>query len=397
MKIVLLKGQSQYGVLCRQIDELAKAFTARGDAVAVIDMPQMTSQDRFVETLQAQRPVDLVFSINILGEFADGEGRRISDLTGAPHVILFVDFPLAHITRLEHTPSTAAILTLDESHIRTINDYFGAGRFAYVGFCPLGGMGEPQPLPETADAFLASRPIPIFCPMTYYDPGEPPWRDYPEPIRTIFYDAAEAALAAEWLPALEALDRRLVAQGLDLADPQMRRDIAMVRVQANAINEWVRNTRRQRFFEAAAAVGLPLHVDGKGFDAMPAHYTNVVHLGCGDTNLTQQQMAKSRMVLNHNSNFGEGLHDRVPTAMLAGAAVASDTSQYYRDRYTPDEIALFRWLHLEEDLAAVKALLEDGDRLFAMAKAGQHKALQQDCWDHRIDAILTAAGREGRT
>ncbi len=392
MKVVLIKGQSQYGVLRCHIDEVEKAFTARGDSVSVIDIQQPGVMANLAEHLAAQRPADLVFSIGIYGEFTDSAGRTVRDLTGAPHVVLYVDFPLSHFARLDHVPPHTAVLVIDASHVRAINSYYGPGRFAHVGLCPLPALGAPQPLPDSAEAFLAARPIPVFCPMTYYPPVPEPWKDYPEPTRSIIAEAVEQALAAEWLPPLEALDRWFAERRLDLSDPALREQMAPVRLQSVLINNWVRDVRRQKLFEAAAKVGLPLSVDGNGFEHIEGRFANITNLGSGDTLNTQQQMGRSRMVLSHNANFGEGMHDRASTAMIAGAAVISDTSQYLRDHYVScRDLALFRWQHLEEDLALFNTLLDDGDALYAMAKAGQQKAMQQDCWEHRIDTILTAA------
>lgn len=393
MKIVLLKCISKYNALGCYIDELAKAFSARGDEAVVIDLRQPDVVADFVSILTNARPVDLVFSFNIYGEFADDKGRTISDLAGAPLVVHYVDFPMLHFARLQHVPSTAAILTIDPSHVRIIDDFFGPKRFAYVGFCPVAAMGEPQPLPQTADVFLASRPVRIFCAQSYFSPGPPPWRDYPELIKQVFSDAAELALAGEWVPPLEALDRSMVAHGLDLTDPVLRKDLNVVRMQVSQVNEWIRSVRREHFFAAAAKVGLPLTAYGAGYDTILERYRNIDYQGLGDTLATPERMRKARIVINHNSNFGEGLHDRVPSGMLAGAAVATDTSRYYTENYLPGrEIALFRWQHLEDDLAGVLALLNDGEALFRMAQAGQQKALGQDRWEHRIDTIL-AAGR----
>jgi len=254
-------------------------------------------------------------------------------------------------------------------------------------------MGEPQPLPQTADAFLAARPVEIFCAQSYFTPGPPPWLDFPEFIKNVFSEAAELALTEEWVPPLEALDRCLIAHGLNLADPVLRKELDVVRTQSVLINEWVRKVRREKFFAAAAKVGLPLTAYGDGYDDVLERYRNIDYQGLGDTLGTPERMSKARIVINHNSNFGEGLHDRVPSGMLAGAAVATDTSRYYTENYLPGrEIALYRWQHLEEDLAGVLALLKDGEALFQMAQAGQQKALGQDRWEHRIDTIL-AAGR----
>ena len=391
MKVVLLKGKSKYGALRCYIDELAKAFVAHGDTPVIVDTQDQDIFDNFAAVLEQQRPADLVFSFSILGEFVDERGRSTADIVGAPHVIQFVDYPFCHLGRLLGLPRSTAVLTIDASHVRVINGFFGSNHFAHVGFCPVAALGEPVELPDSADAYLAARPVQVLCAQSYFAPGLPPWRDYPALIGTIFSEAAEMALAEEWVSPLEVLDRCMLAHGLDFTDPALRTDLAIVRTQSVEINEWVRSLRRAEFFAAAAKVGLPLTAYGTGYDAILERYKNIDYRGLGDTLGTPERMRRSRLVISHNSNFGEGVHDRVPSGMLAGAAVASDTSKYYREHYVAGrDIALFRWRHLEEDLAAIKALLGDGDALLAMAKAGQQKALGQDRWEHRIDTILAA-------
>ncbi|GAA0559686.1 glycosyltransferase [Rhizomicrobium electricum] len=392
MKVILLKGQSKYDALRCYVDELARTFESRGDTVSIIDMKLPEVMQNFPRILESERPADLVFSFSILGEYADERGRWIGDIVGAPHVVLFVDFPFCHTARLEHLSPKAAILTIDASHVRIINSYFGPNRYAYVGFCPVAAMGEPVALPETAEAYLASRPVDVLCAMSYFAPGLPPWHDFPEPSKSVFAEAAELALSQEWMSAQDALDRWFIVRGIDFNHPSVKKELDVVRAQSVVINEWVRGTRRAKFFEAAAKVGLPLTCYGDGYADVLERYKNISYQGLGDTAGTPERMRQARLVINHNSNFGEGLHDRVPSGMLAGAAVATDTSKYYVEHYEPGrEIALFRWQHLEEDLAKVKDLLADGDALFAMAKAGQQKALHQDRWEHRIDTILAAA------
>jgi hypothetical protein len=392
MKIVLLKGLSKYDALRCYVDELAKAFEKRGDTVAILDVTPPENLDNLPRLLQNERPVDLVFSFAILGEYADEQGRSIGDLAGAPHVVLFVDFPFCQKDRLDRLSPKTAILTIDASHVRVIESYYGPNRYAYVGFCPVAALGEPQPLPETADAFLAARPVEVLCAMSYFASGLPPWHDFTEPTRSVFAEAAELALREEWVSAQEALDRWFIQRGIDLSHPAVKKNFDLVRAQSVVINEFVRGTRRAKFFEAAAKVGLPLTCYGDGYAGVLERYKNISYQGLGDTAGTPERMRQARLVINHNSNFGEGLHDRVPSGMLAGAAVATDTSKYYVEHYEPGrDIALFHWQHLEEDLAKVKDLLADGDALFAMAKAGQQKALHQDRWEHRIDTILAAA------
>ena len=77
--------------------------------------------------------------------------------------------------------------------------------------------------------------------------------------------------------------------------------------------------------------------------------------------------------------------------MVAGSAVASDFSAFYANAFEPGrEISLFRWSHLDEDIAALAALAASPAVLFEMARAGQAKAMAEHRWDNRLDTFIRA-------
>jgi hypothetical protein len=103
-------------------------------------------------------------------------------------------------------------------------------------------------------------------------------------------------------------------------------------------------------------------------------------------------MKRARVVLSINANFGAGSHERPLSALLAGAAAATDHSSFYQQAFALDrELAIFRWMSLPDDLQRVGALAEDPAAAFALARAGHARVLAAHRWTHRLDAILAAA------
>ncbi|HEX4370691.1 MAG TPA: glycosyltransferase [Rhizomicrobium sp.] len=393
-RVLLIKGVSRYDVLRDFTDAVAAAFQARDIEPVVLDTAPLKTHDEIHEALKAVGPVDFAFTFYILGHYVDPQRRTLSELIGAPVVIQYVDYPLSLLEALENTDSSSAILTVDPSHAEAILKLYGPERFAHVGFSPHAGTGEPFALPASAAAFAAGRPIPILFSGTYYRPVDPPWKDFPANIQRAFAEAADYATSQEFVPALDALDATLKRMGLDpnLPDPSIRQ----VRLLADKVHEWVRALRRHKFFEAAANAGLPLTVYGGGYDDDLSRFPNIDYRGICGFHDAIRLMQQSRMVININANFGRGSHERPFTAMLAGAVAASDFSTYYADQFDAGrEMMPFRWRHLEQDLADLRDLVEDPARLFAIAQAGQHKALLNHRWANRIDAIIAAAGNAG--
>lgn len=387
MKAVLFKGASQYGVLRHVIDEIAGGFAARGFEPAILDLAAHNSDKDIQDFLDAHRPAHLAFSIMVLGDHRGPGGHSIGETLHAPHVVLYVDYPLTQGERLLDTAPDAALLTVDPSHIEAVRGVL-PGHFAHLGFCPHGGCGEPAMLPDTAEAFAAARPIRMLFAGGNVDAlGDPPWAHFPDDFKPIYADAAEIALAEEWLAPHLALERAFAAHGIaidEVYDPAGRQ---VVRMLAAHVNEWVRRIRRHRFLDAAARLKLPLTAYGVGFDA-PSPFDA---RGAADFSELRAAMGRARLAVNVNANFGRGGHERPLTAMLAGAAVASDTSAFYREAFAPDEIVLFRWQHLDDDLRRLRDLADDPKALFEIARAGQAKAASQHRWANRIDTILAAA------
>ena len=388
MKALLIKGKSAHDVLRLFTDDLAAAFRARGWTVEMIDLEVEADLHRPLDAYGRDTPVDLVFSFGIFGESADGEGRFVGDLVGAPHVIQYVDYPLSHLTRLEQTSPRAALLMVDESHVAAITSLYGLDRFGAVRFSPHAAVGPTVSPGADAEDFAARRPIRILFPASSYGPPPVGWRDLPAGVQKVFEQAVEIALASDWTAPLDALDQAMSTAGLDPANP----DFAAFRKLATYVHEHVRVLRRRQLLDAVVRLDLPVHLVGKGHDPELCRNPNLTLVGEASFGDTLALMAGSRVVLNANANFGAGSHERPLTALNAGAVAATDGSSFYAANFKAGaEMATFRWTRLEEDLAAIDALAEDPGAAFALACAGQARVTQGHLWTHRVDGIIAAA------
>jgi hypothetical protein len=223
-----------------------------------------------------------------------------------------------------------------------------------------------------------------------------PWEGLPSSVEQVFSEAAEIAAQLETVPCVELADEIFAHHGLDPHAPDMSKNLAaqLLRVRELAIyvHEWIRNRRRAGLLEAAGEAGLPLTLVGNGTEIYAGRYKSFDCRGEVDFREATALMQQSRVVLNCNANFGEGSHERSLTAMLAGAVAATATSTFYTDNFVNGrDLFLFRWMHLEEDMAALADFGRDRDELFAMARAGREQVMAHHCWEHRIDTILAAA------
>lgn len=389
MRALLIKGVSTYGVTPIFIDEVSMALQAAGWETVTLQVEDGAALFSILETVAGAAPFELVYSIGIFGERRDAAGRSVADVVGAPHVVQYVDYPLGSWKRLQLTPASTALLMVDPTHVDAVQSVYGRERFPYVGFSPHGGVGAPNTVEPDPQSFMAARPIPIlFCGSFYKPKATPLWASLAPDLRRLFEDAYDLALSQEWLPALDAIDAALRARGRDPSDPDLER----LRENAFAVHEQVRAYRRFELLKAVAKAGLALQVHGRGYEQDLYRFKTVRYGGEATIGETLELMKRSRVVLNINANFGEGSHERPLSAMLAGAAAASDFSTFYSENFREnDEILLYRWKALAAGVEALGQLADDPERVWAMAGAGQIKACAAHRWSHRLPAILAAA------
>ena len=382
-----MKGQSQYGGTRLFCDLAAAAFGRRGFEVEVLDLAAAASPGTLIlEHAAGSAPFDLVFTINIAGNFVDTSGRTLPDLYGGPHVVWLTDYVLSNAERLHGTPKSTALLVVDPTQAEALRAIYGADRWDYIGFFPHPAVGEAAGDDASLAEFTQRRPIEVLWSGSFQK-SEQPWMELQETSRRVLHDALDVALSVEWTPPHEALDLVLRSRGLDLAKPAS----VTAREAAFLIDAEVRKTRRFEFLKAVAKTGLPVRICGLGWESQLYRFKNAVFEGPVEMSRMAELMAQSRLVLNTNGNFGAGSHERPFSASLAGAATFSDFSRYYAQVFEPGKnIELFHWKALDAGMAALTALAADPERCFEYARGAKASTAAHHTWDRRIDLILAA-------
>ena len=388
MRILILKGPSQYGGTRLFADLAAQALARRGCQVEILDFGDSDQAGAMLLAhAPGATPYDFVFSINIAGEFRDSLGRTLSDLYGCPHVVWYTDYILSKADRLRGTPKSTAVLLIDPTQVDAVRAIYGQDRFTHLAFFPHPAVGAAAPDDESVAQFAERRPIKVLWSGGFQKP-ETPWETVDGPAKVLLQSALDLALSVEWIPPHEALDRVLASHGLDLSDPSL----VGAREAAALLDVEVRMTRRFEFLKAVAKTGLPLHIVGAGWEKQLYRFKNATFEGPVEMTRMAELMAQSRVVLNTNGNFGAGSHERPFSASLAGAATFSDFSRYYGQVFQPGEtIELFHWRDLPAGMDRLTALADDPDRAFQMARGAKALTLAGHTWDVRIDQILQAA------
>jgi len=388
-----MKGQSQYGGTRLFADCAAAAFARQGHQVDLFDLEETSTPGAAILNHATTAKVDLVFTINIAGEFRDSAGRTIRDLYAAPHVVWHTDYPLSQLARLRETPKSTALLFVDPTQIDGVKAVMGADRFDHLAFFPHPAVGEPAPDDATAAEFRDNRPIEVLWSGTFQQPGTP-WAGVEGPARQVLSDALDLALSTEWTPPHVALGAVLTERGLGPDHPAY----AGALESAILLDIEVRQVRRFEFLKAVAKSGVPVRICGGGWEKQLYRFKNATYEGPVEMTRAVELMRQSRLLLSTNGNFGAGSHERPFTGSLAGAAILSDFSRYYAQAFEPGrDIELFYWKDLPAGMETLKALVDDPARCFEQARAAKAKTIAGHTWDRQTALIFEAARAVGGT
>jgi hypothetical protein len=385
LRFALIKGQSQYGSLRLHIDQLARALEDIGHEARVLDM---AADDRQAQlNVATADPPDCFFGFSGVGcDLKIGEVSAYDHL-GCAYASIYVDHPAHHLGRLRVPIRKHVALFLDRSHLQFVNASPFARNLAQLGFLPPGANELPEP-PDTSDEAFARRDIPLMFTGTYRGAPKTPWREWPDtPARTVCEGVAERMAADARAPVLDALRAVLKQIGAELT-PQLFADIAPL---LSAPQFFAEAYHRDAVLQALGRAGVALHVWGAGWEPLVERHRSFVYGGVGSFAETLHTLRRARVVLNINNGFVAGGHERVFTAMCAGAAVFSDANRYYEEAFKDGrEIVTFAWPKLAGVPDQLAALVADPQRAAQIARAGARRAHAEHRWTERAQRLVKA-------
>ncbi|MBI1196843.1 MAG: glycosyltransferase [Phenylobacterium sp.] len=385
MRFVLFKGQSQYGSLRLHIDQLAEALRQQEHDVRVVDLEPPERMAAINAALAD--PPDCFFGIGGVGSDLRNASGSVYDQLGAVYATLYVDHPVHHVPRITASIRRYVAFFLDRSHVQFLAGWPGARGLAVRSFLPPGANELPEPVDASDEAF-ARRDIPLLFTGTYRGPPQPGWAAWEEsPAKEVVGEIAGRMAADGALPILDALKASLASRGGQLT-PELFDQFVPLLQPAQAFAEAY---HRDALLHALGRAGVPMHVYGNGWEALTALYPSFVYGGVGSFEETMRLLRRTRLVLNTNNGFVAGGHERVFTAMCAGAAVFSDASKYYAEAFKEGrEIVTFPWSRMAGAPEQLLALMDDTPRLAGIARGGHKRAMAEHRWSDRASKIVKA-------
>lgn len=373
--ILVIQGQTQYGVLNIFADEMVKQWEDMGLQVKVAnvtnDFVRMDTDD-----------VDLVFSFNGMrnsGLFEGGPEKNKNVLVWS----FMVDHPLWHSEALNNVYRNRVVSFVDINHTAYALQHFGNNQYAC--FMPHGGVSRTKPIPwhekkydvsflgtyEKAEEFLNN--------VSQYD--DDTVEMFTQMIAMLYTD-----YTTSWE---EELRKQLSYKGITLTDL----DFNHLLQELWFLDKYVRNQRRHDVIETLLSCGVQVHVFGNGWEKFESDYKqNLIIHGNVEHDEAIEVMAQSRIVLNVMPLFAKGSHERVFTTMGVGSICVTDRSLYLEECFENEKDIFF---YSMDNLPALpdmvrRILLRECDVEGVVQKAHQ-KVVNEHLWKHRAIEIINIA------
>lgn len=383
-RILLYKGQSQYGALRAHVDNLSKAFESLGHISVVIDFEEKDALKKLEKELNL---CNFVVSFNgILSELSI-DNKSAYNILNLPYITLMLDHPIYHLSRLDNKIDKFVVGCLDNNHLKFLNDYYGKNHFFSTYFMTPGGSKSSLYKEEDLDQFLHNRYIKILFTGSFRGDSQTPWRSYEnKSLVKLIDDCYEFMLANEYASPDEAFDFVLKDRKLNLNDEHKNK--IKVFIIETLLGHFAAH-KRYICLETLAKSGIEVDVYGVGWEEWASNYKNIKYRGNGTVKDTFDILNNTLLCLNINNNFTAGAHERVFNAMINGAPVITDNSLYYNNNFEDGkDILTYSWNKLGDLPDKINEYLSSPQKLWQISKNARRNVLANHTWEDRAKQII---------
>lgn len=377
MQILIYKGSSQYGAFDCFSNSLKSALEERNHSVDIFDLTIPNAMDGLSEIF-TNKVFDLVIGFNGVGCDLKVGNESIYNIVKTYFLGIFVDHPVYHISRLASPMHYFLASFLDKAHVDFLQNSMPESQVLKF-FMPLSGEEFGKSI-ENYEEYKSIKDIDILFTGSNFGTPTKKWENIDSIPNYLFEEIAQKLIEDEYISVEEAynqvMNRYKIAFN-SISKAQMASFLSMV---VSYVREYKRDVILKKLFQS----GLKITVYGKNWAEVVSEYPNVINGREVTLEKTIELTKKAKVVINLNTNFTQGGHDRVFTGMLNHAVVFTDKSTYY-DEYFTDEVDYLTYSlnTLESDIEKLRVNLKDDKKLFEMANNAYSLTKANHTWDNR--------------
>lgn len=379
-KILVVKGKSAYNVLRKALDDVCLGFQNSGYQIELVDAIEEGATEHLLECMERLDEFAFYFSIQAIG--FDGEQTNLPQLRTIRRVGWIVDDPVYHAGRLiGSTGERARILSVRVSHTERMRREYA--KFEQIQTLFHGGFASGG-LPKYEEKDIA-----VFFPGTYESIAEAEERIHN--MGGIFAVLAEKVKERIIGENLRSVWNEKLYEYLEEIEFAMSEEEYHIIWQYMApLDMYQRAYMRHEIMEKLLTNGIEVSVVGSGWGKYDGGGKENLHI-LSDTGVDITEvitlMRRSKVVLN-NTNIIDGMHERIFTAMLAGAVCVTNEYQLLEDFFSNGkELVTFPLNELERLPEIVMDLLKYPQKAERIAFAGYQAAKEHHTWERRGEQI----------
>lgn len=385
MDTIIIMTKNPLTMDYRIAEELQTAFVESGYNVRIINIENKDFQLKIQEFIDSGEHPFFMFGINGEGLDLEINGKALPDVFDIPYVALLSDPPYNNVTvKIGRSIKHLIVAYLDRSHLDFIQVVYPKGHIKIPLFMPYAGFAANDDALEKILA--AKREIPVGVCASYYDYSERSWNGADRVIRNLLDDVVEYFIHQPHVALLAAFNH--VARAYGVSGPIIERIFWRC---IPSVYAFLRCYRRKKCIETALDAGLAVDIYGPNWERAKLPQTGVHLHGSVTFNQSIELYRHMKVLLSENALFDSGVHDRVLSGMMNGAALVSDTSLYIREMFTPGkDIMLYEWDDLNNMPQMIFELLTNEDRRIDMIKSSFAKVKKHHTWKNRAESIIRA-------
>ena len=379
-KILVIKGDSAYNVLRRAVEEICQGFRNKNFEVDIVDFMAADAEIVWMDKLAHWQDDVFCFSFQAI---LWNEEKDFQSLLQMKRVGWIVDAPIYHVTRLEgSTGKGSYLLTILQSHMQEVQERYR--QIEHVNVLYHGGFEESQQKKP-----FAQRSVDVFFPGTYVpvketeqklDRLEGIWKEIAEEIKK----RLRSHLNSTWLSEIDNYLNEINIQLSELEHSLMRKMLYR-------LDEYHRGYIREKVISALLSSGIRVTVAGMGWEKWDGPGKERLQIISGeglDINEVIAVMEDSKVVMNI-TNFFDGMHERIFTAMLAKAVCVTNEYKLVNEFFEPGkDILEFRLDDIPHISVLVQGILEDSKRAEGIVESAYQKAKAKHTWVRRGEQIV---------
>ena len=384
--LILRRGNINYDSLTSFSALLAKALGSCGIKADYWDLDKSKEE---LDRKLSEVSYDFALTFNSIGQHNyEVNGENIWNKYNIPFFNYIVDHPQMHSIFLFSECREYYCLCLDRDHVDYVKHFYKDVKDAF--FLPVGGNGsDEKKVDESLDSF-GHRDFDVVFTGSYVDRNELDNKilALPVAVRNIELAYLDYMLDNKALSLEKGLSEILPHFGIDPTDEKAYFGFAAALFPIT--NNYLRSYTREETVRFLAQSKGTIHLFGTGWDKLDDLENVVLHGSCSYLE-TATIYEKSKIVFNVMPYFKNGSHDRIPTSMLAGAAVLTDKSKYYLDVCNKADYAIMRFWDISAPEALpgiVDEMLSDPEKLHELAHRGLHFARENMTWRNTSEKLI---------